>query len=212
MTKVLVLYYSSYGHIEAMAKAVAEGAAGVTGTEVAIRRVPELVPEDVARSSHYKLDQPAPIAKPQELAEYDAIIVGVGTRYGRMASQMANFWDQTGGLWVKGALVGKVGSAFTSTGTQHGGQETTLFSIITNLLHHGLIVVGLPYSEQRQTTMTEITGGSPYGASTITGGDGKRQPSENELAMARTQGRIVAETTAALKLGRAAAKSASGPV
>lgn len=212
MTKVLVLYYSSYGHVEAMAKAIAEGAGGVPGVEVAIRRVPELVPEQVARSSHYKLDQEAPVARVEELPDYDAIVVGVGTRYGRMASQMANFWDQTGGLWASGALVGKVGSAFSSTATQHGGQETTLFSIITNLLHHGLVIVGLPYSESRQMTMDEITGGSPYGVTTLTKGDGSRMPSGNELAMARTQGRIVAETAAALKVGRQGVKANEGPL
>ena len=158
MAKVLVLYYSSYGHIETMANAVAEGAREA-GAEVDIKRVQELVPEEVARKSHYKLDQPAPIAKPDDLPDYDAIIVGTGTRYGRMSSQMANFWDQTGGLWVKGALIGKVGAAFTSTATQHGGQETTLFSIITNLMHQGLIIVGLPYSFQGQMRLDEITGG-----------------------------------------------------
>jgi NAD(P)H dehydrogenase (quinone) len=197
MTKVLVLYYSSYGHIETMAKAVAEGASA-TGAEVDIKRVPELVPEEVARNSHYKLDQPAPIAKPNDLVEYDAIIVGTGTRYGRMTSQMANFWDQTGGLWVKGALVGKVGAAFASTATQHGGQETTLFSIITNLLHLGMVVVGLPYSFQGQMRLDEVTGGSPYGATTIAGGDGSRQVSANELEGACFLGRHVAGVAAKL--------------
>jgi NAD(P)H dehydrogenase (quinone) len=171
---------------------MAEGARE-TGAEVDIRRVPELVPEEVARKSHYKLDQEAPIAKVDELTGYDAIIVGVGTRYGRMASQMANFLDQTGGLWASGALNGKVGSAFTSTATQHGGQETTLMAIHINLLHLGMVVVGLPYSFQGQMTLDEITGGAPYGATTIAGGDGSRQPSENELAGARFQGRHVAE-------------------
>jgi NAD(P)H dehydrogenase (quinone) len=197
MPKVLVLYYSSYGHIETMANAVAEGARE-TGAVVDIKRVPELVPEEVARNSHYKLDQPAPVAKPNDLVEYDAIIVGTGTRYGRMTSQMANFWDQTGGLWVKGALVGKVGAAFASTATQHGGQETTLFSIITNLLHLGLVVVGLPYSFQGQMRLDEITGGSPYGATTLAGGDGSRQVSENELEGARFLGRHVAGVAAKL--------------
>lgn len=192
MSRVLVLYYSSYGHIETMAQAVAEGAQSA-GATVDIRRVPELVPEEVARSSGYKLDQAAPIARVDELPSYDAIIIGVGTRYGRMASQMANFLDQTGGLWASGALNGKVGSAFTSTATQHGGQETTLFAILTNLLHLGMVVVGLPYSFQGQMRLDEITGGSPYGATTITGGDGSRQPSENELDGARFQGRHVAE-------------------
>jgi NAD(P)H dehydrogenase (quinone) len=197
MSKVLVLYYSSYGHIETMANAVAEGARE-TGAVVDIKRVPELVPEEVARNSQYKLDQPAPIAKPNDLVEYDAIIVGTGTRYGRMTSQMANFWDQTGGLWVKGALVGKVGAAFASTATQHGGQETTLFSIITNLLHMGLMVVGLPYSFQGQMRLDEITGGSPYGATTLAGGDGSRQVSDNELEGARFLGRHVAGLAAKL--------------
>lgn len=198
MARVLVLYYSSYGHIEIMANAVAEGARSVPGTEVAVKRVPELVPEDVARSAHMKLDQAAPIATPTELTDYDAIIVGVPTRYGRMASQMANFWDQTGGLWLKGALIGKVGSAFTSTASQHGGQETTLFSVITNLMHQGMVIVGLPYSFQGQMRLDEITGGSPYGATTIAAGDGSRQPSASELDGARFQGRHVAEIAAKL--------------
>ena len=156
------------------------------------------MPEEVARTGHFKLDQKAPIATPNDVADYDAIIVGTGTRYGRMSSQMANFWDQTGGLWMKGALVGKVGAAFTSTASQHGGQETTLFSIITNLLHHGLIIVGLPYAFQGQLKMDEVTGGTPYGASTLTGADGARQPSENELAGARFLGKHVAEVSAKL--------------
>lgn len=197
MAKVLVLYYSAYGHIETMAKAVAEGAAAA-GAEVDIKRVPELVPEDVARSSHYKVDQDAPVAKISDLEEYDAIIVGVGTRFGRLASQMANFLDQAGGLWAKGALHGKVGAAFTSSATQHGGQETTLFSIITNLLHFGMVIVGLNYGYAGQMTLDEITGGAPYGATTIAGGDGSRQPSQNELDAARYQGKVVAET--AIKL------------
>ncbi|HEY9572920.1 MAG TPA: NAD(P)H:quinone oxidoreductase [Pusillimonas sp.] len=192
MAKVLVLYYSAYGHIETMAQAVAEGARA-TGATVDIKRVPELVPEAVAKASHYKLDQQAPIAKVEELEHYDAIIVGTGTRFGRMSSQMANFLDQAGGLWARGALNGKVGGAFTSTATQHGGQEVTLFSILTNLMHFGLITVGLPYSFQGQMTLDEITGGSPYGASTLTGGDGSRQPSENELAGARFQGEHIAQ-------------------
>jgi NAD(P)H dehydrogenase (quinone) len=190
--KVLVLYYSSYGHIETMANAVAEGARSA-GVEVAVKRVPETVPEDVARNSHYKLDQAAAVATVDELPEYDAIIVGVGTRYGRMASQMAAFLDRTGGLWASGALNGKVGAAFTSTATQHGGQETTLFSIITNLMHLGMVVVGLPYSFQGQMRLDEITGGAPYGATTVTGGDGSRQPSATELDGARFMGRHVAE-------------------
>src|ERR1700712_1218290 len=176
-----------------MANAVAEGARSA-GVEVAVKRVPETVPEDVARNSHYKLDQAAPIATVDELPEYDAIIVGVGTRYGRMASQMAAFLDRTGGLWASGALNGKVGAAFTSTATQHGGQETTLFSIITNLMHFGMTIVGLPYSHQGQMTLDEIVGGSPYGATTIAGGDGSRQPSEIELAGARHQGELLAMT------------------
>lgn len=192
MSKVLVLYYSSYGHIEQMAEAVAEGARS-TGASVDIRRVPELVPEEVARSSGYKMDQPAPLARVEELESYDAIIIGVGTRYGRMASQMANFLDQTGGLWARGALNGKVGSAFSSTATQHGGQETTLMAIHTNLLHFGMVTVGLPYSFAGQMTLDEITGGTPYGATTIAGGDGSRQPTANELEGARFQGRHVAE-------------------
>ena len=193
MAKVLVLYYSAYGHIEAMANAVAQGAREA-GASVDIKRVPELVPGEVAKASHYKLDQAAPVAKVDELANYDAIIVGTGTRFGRMASQMANFLDQAGGLWAKGALHGKVGGAFTSTATQHGGQETTLFSVITNLLHFGMTIVGLNYGFAGQMKLDEVTGGAPYGATTITGGDGSRQPSENELAGARYQGRVIAET------------------
>jgi NAD(P)H dehydrogenase (quinone) len=193
MTKVLVLYYSAYGHIETMAKAVAEGALRVDGVTVDIKRVPELVPAEIAQKSYYKMDQAAPVATIDDLANYDAIIVGTGTRFGRMTSQMANFLDQAGGLWARGALNGKVGAAFTSTATQHGGQETTLFSIITNLLHFGMTIVGLPYSHQGQMTLDEITGGSPYGASTIAGGDGSRQPTENELEGARHQGELVAK-------------------
>ncbi|ATE61662.1 NAD(P)H:quinone oxidoreductase [Thauera sinica] len=197
MTKVLVLYYSSYGHIEAMAGAVAEGAREA-GAEAVVKRVPELVPEEIARKSGIKLDQAAPVATVAELADYDAIIFGTPTRFGNMASQMRNFLDQTGGLWARGALIGKVGSAFVSTGTQHGGQETTLTSFHTTLLHHGMVVVGVPYSEARQTTMSEISGGSPYGATTIAGGDGSRTPSDNELAIARFQGRHVATIAAKL--------------
>ena len=192
MSRVLVLYYSSYGHIEAMAAAVAEGA-GEAGAQVDIKRVPELVPDEVARNAHFKVDQAAPIAKVDDLVNYDAIIVGTGTRFGRMASQMANFLDQAGGLWARGALHGKVGGAFTSSATQHGGQETTLFSIITNLLHFGMVIVGLDYGHAGQMTLDEITGGSPYGATTITGGDGSRMPSANELVGARYQGRKIAE-------------------
>src|SRR6201998_2306145 len=173
MAKVLVLYYSAYGHIETMANAVAEGARS-TGAQVDIKRVPELVPEEIARKAYYKLDQAAPVAKVEELANYDAIVIGVGTRFGRMASQMANFLDQAGGLWMKGALHGKVGGAFASTSTQHGGHGTTLFSIITNLLHFGMTVVGLNYGFAGQMKLDEVTGGAPYGATTITGGDGSR--------------------------------------
>jgi NAD(P)H dehydrogenase (quinone) len=197
MAKVLVLYYSTYGHIEQMAQAVAEGARGA-GATVDVRRVAETVPEEVARKSHFKVDQDAPVASVAELEQYDAIIVGTPTRYGRMASQMAAFLDQTGGLWARGALNGKVGAAFSSTATQHGGQETTLFSVITNLLHFGMVVVGLPYSFQGQMTLGEITGGAPYGATTIAGGDGSRQPSQNELDGARFQGELVAKTAAKL--------------
>lgn len=199
MTKILVLYYSSWGHVEQMAEAVAEGARKVPGAEVTIKRVPELVPDEVAKAAHYKLDQKAPIAQPAELADYDAVIFGTPTRYGNMAAQMKNFLDQTGGLWVKGALVGKVGSVFASTATQHGGQETTITSFHTVLLHQGMVIVGLPYAFQGQMTMTEITGGSPYGASTMASGDGSRQPTENELAGARYQGEHVAKIASKLK-------------
>lgn len=197
-----MLYYSSYGHIETMAGAVAEGVrAG--GAEAIIKRVPDTVPEEVARKSHYKLDQPAPVADPAELADYDAIIVGTGTRYGRLAAQMAQFWDQTGGLWARGALVGKLGAAFTSTASQHGGQETTLFSILTGFLHHGMVVTGLPYSFQGQLKLDEVTGGTPYGASTLAGGDGSRAVSANELEGARFLGRHVAELSTRLLRGAA---------
>src|SRR3989441_10328846 len=193
MSKVLVLYYAAYGHIETMADAVAEGARKA-GATVDIRRVPELVPAEVAKASYYKVDQAAPVAKIEDLTNYDAIIVGTGTRFGRVASQMANFLDQAGGLWVRGALHGKVGGAFSSSATQHGGQETTLFSIITNLLHFGMVIVGLDYGHAGQMTLDEITGGSPYGATTIAGGDGSRLPTANELQGARYQGRKIAET------------------
>jgi NAD(P)H dehydrogenase (quinone) len=191
MAKVLVLYYSTYGHIETMAGAVAEGARAA-GAEVAVKRVPETVPVEVARTAHFKLDQAAPIATVNDLAEYDAIVIGTPTRFGRMSSQMAAFLDQAGGLWAKGALNGKVGGAFTSSATQHGGNETTLFSIIANLLHFGLVVVGLPYSFAGQMTIGEITGGAPYGATTIAGGKGERMPSDNELNGARHQGELIA--------------------
>ena len=197
MAKVLVLYYSTYGHIETMANAVAEGARGA-GATVDVKRVPETVPEDIAKNGHFKLEQAAPIAKVDELEHYDAIIIGAPTRYGRMPSQMAAFLDQTGGLWARGALNGKVGGAFTSTATQHGGQETTLFSIITNLMNLGLTIVGLPYSYQQQMTLNEVAGGSPYGATTIAGGKGERQPSEIDLGGARHQGKLIAETAAKL--------------
>ena len=193
MSKVLVLYYSSYGHIEKMAQAIAEGARSA-GAQVDIKRVPETVPEAVAKASHFKLDQAAPVATIADLEHYDAIIVGTGTRFGRMSSQMAAFLDQAGGLWARGALNGKVGAAFASTGTQHGGQETTLFSIIANLLHFGMTIVGLPYSHQGQMNVTEIVGGAPYGATTVAGPDGARQPTEIDLAGARHQGELVAKT------------------
>ena len=193
MAKVLVLYYSMYGHIETMAKAVAEGARSVEGAEVTIKRVPDLMPEEVARKAGAKLDQAAPIATVDELPNYDAIIFGTPTRFGNMCAQMRNFLDQTGRLWLNGSLIGKVGSVFTSTATQHGGQETTITSFHTTLLHHGMIVVGVPYSCQEIMNMSEITGGSPYGASTLAGGDGSRQPSENEIKIARFQGAHVAE-------------------
>ena len=192
MTKVLVLYYSMYGHIEQMAYAVADGACEVEGVDVVVKRVPELVPEEIAKQHHFKLDQPAPVATPAELAEYDAVLVGCGTRYGGMASQMRNFFDQTGGLWMQGALVGKVASAFSSSASQHGGQETTLMSTIPFFLHQGMVYAGLPYSDQSQMGVDAVKGGSPYGATTITDGDGSRQPSEAELGMARFQGRHVA--------------------
>lgn len=197
MTKVLVLYYSSYGHIETMAQAVAEGVREA-GAQAVIKRVPELVPEEIARKSGFKLDQTAPIATVDELPDYDAIIIGVPTRFGNMPAQMKNFLDQTGGLWAQGKLVGKVGSVFTSTATQHGGQESTILSTQIVLLHQGMVIVGLPYSFQGQMTLAEITGGSPYGASTIAAGDGSRQPSQNELAGARYQGRHVAQIASKL--------------
>jgi len=197
MPKVLVLYYSAYGHIEAMANAVAEGARAA-GAEVDVKRVPELMSLEAAKASHFKLDQPAPVALVAELASYDAIVIGTGTRFGRMSSQMANFLDQAGGLWAKGALNGKVGAAFASTATQHGGQEMTLFSIITNLLHFGMVVVGMDYGYGGQMTLDEIVGGAPYGATTITGSDGSRMPSQKELDGARYQGRRVAEVAAKL--------------
>ena len=197
MTKVRVLYYSSYGHIEAMASAVAEGArAG--GATVDVKRVPETVPEDIAKGAYFKLDQAAPVATIAELANYDAIIIGAPTRFGRMPSQLAAFLDQAGGLWATGALNGKVGGAFTSSASQHGGNEATLFSIITNLLHFGMTIIGLPYSHQGQMRIDEIVGGSPYGATTIAGGKGERQPSATELDGARHQGGLIARAAAKL--------------
>jgi NAD(P)H dehydrogenase (quinone) len=197
MAKVLVLYYSSYGHIETMANAVADGARSA-GASVDVKRVPETAPAEVAKAAYFKLDQKAPLASIEDLAKYDAVIIGCPTRFGRMASQMASFLDQAGGLWMRGALNGKVGGAFTSTASQHGGQEVTLFSIITNLLHFGMTIVGLPYSHQGMMTLEEIVGGSPYGATTISGGDGKRQPSAIEIAGAQHQGALIAKTAAKL--------------
>jgi NAD(P)H dehydrogenase (quinone) len=193
MSKGLVLYYSTYGHIETLAQAMAEGARSA-GATVDIKRVPETVPDEIARAAHFKLEQAAPVASVAELEHYDAIIVGAPTRYGRMPGQLASFLDQTGGLWARGALHGKVGGAFTSTATQHGGQEVTLFSIITNLMHFGMVIVGLPYSHQGQMTLDEIVGGSPYGATTIAGAQGQRLPSAIELEGARHQGRLIATT------------------
>lgn len=195
MAKILVLYYSMYGHIEMMAYAVAEGARSAENTEVVVKRVPELMSDEVAQRVGAKLNQEAPIATVDELASYDAIIFGTPTRFGNMCAQMRNFLDQTGKLWLNGGLIGKVGSVFTSTGTQHGGQETTITSFHTTLLHHGMIIVGVPYSCQEIMNMSEITGGSPYGAGTLAGGDGSRQPSDNELKIARFQGSHVATIT-----------------
>ena len=197
MTKVLVLYYSSFGHIEQMAYAVAEGArrAGATAD---VKRVPENVPAEVAKASHFKLDQPAPIATIAELANYDAIVVGAPTRFGRMPSAMGSFWEQAGQLWMSGALHGKVGGAFSSSATQHGGNEATLFSIIANLMHFGMVIVGLPYSHAGMMTLDEVVGGAPYGATTIAGAQGQRQPSKIELDGARHQGELVAKAAAKL--------------
>lgn len=202
MAKILVLYYSMYGHVEAMANAVAEGARDVAGTEVVIKRVPELMPREAAEKAGAKLDQTAPVATPDELADYDAVIFGTPTRFGNMCAQMRNFLDQTGDLWMKGKLVGKVGSVFVSTATQHGGQETTITSFHTTLFHQGMIVVGVPYACQELTNMQEISGGTPYGASTLAEADGSRMPSENELAIARFQGRHVAEIAGKLTDGK----------
>ncbi|MCP3728538.1 NAD(P)H:quinone oxidoreductase [Paraburkholderia sp. CNPSo 3272] len=198
MAKILVLYYSSYGHIETMASAIAEGAKSVAGATVTLRRVPETIPSEQAKAAGIKLDQAAPAATVDELADYDAIIFGTPTRFGNMAAQMRNFLDQTGGLWMKGALVGKIGSVFASTGTQHGGQETTISSFHSTLLHHGMVIVGVPYACAGLTRMDEITGGTPYGATTLAGADGSRQPSANELDIARYQGKHVAELASKL--------------
>ena len=197
MSKILILYYSTYGHIETMAEAIAEGARSA-GASVDVKRGPETVRLEIAQKNHFKLDQKAPVATIADLEHYDAIIIGTGTRFGRISGQMASFLDGAGGLWAKGALNGKVGAAFTSSATQHGGQETTLFSIITNLLHFGMVVVGLPYSFQGQMGVDEVKGGAPYGATTLADGDGSRQPSETELDGAKFQGRHVAEITAKL--------------
>lgn len=198
MAKILVLYHSFYGHIETMANAVAQGAREVPGAQVDVKRVPETMPDEAFRKAGGKADQPAPVAQPAELANYDAIIFGTPTRFGNMTGQMRTFLDQTGGLWAGGALIGKVGSVFTSSATQHGGQESTILTFHPTLLHHGMVVVGMPYSESRQTGIDEIKGGSPYGASTIAGGSGERQPSQQELGMAAFQGKHVA--TIATKL------------
>ncbi|MET1535549.1 MULTISPECIES: NAD(P)H:quinone oxidoreductase [Burkholderia] len=198
MAKVLVLYYSSYGHVETMAQHIVEGAKSVPGVEVALKRVPETIPVDQARAIGVKVDQAAPVATVDELADYDAIIFGTPTRFGNMAGQMRTFLDQTGGLWMKGALVGKIGSVFASTGTQHGGQETTITSFHTTLLHHGMVIVGVPYACSGLVNMNEITGGTPYGATTLAGADGSRQPSANELDIARYQGKHVAELASKL--------------
>jgi NAD(P)H dehydrogenase (quinone) len=197
MAKVLVLYYSAWGHMEAMAYAAAEGAKEV-GATVDVKRVAETVPEDIQKAYHYKMDQKAPVATVDDLVNYDAIIFATGTRYGMMTAQMKNLLDQTGGLWMKGALVGKVGSVMTSSATQHGGQESTILSFHTVLLHHGFVIVGLPYAYQGQMGHDVIRGGSPYGATTVTGGDGSRQPSAQELEGAKFQGAHVAKIAAKL--------------
>lgn len=198
MAKILVLYYSMYGHIETMAGAIAEGAKGLAGVTVDLKRVPDIMSDDALRQAGAKVDQAAPLASVSELPEYDAIIFGTPTRFGNMCAQMRNFLDQTGGLWVKGALVGKVGSVFASTATQHGGQETTITSFHTTLFHHGMIIVGTPYAIPESQEMGEVCGGTPYGATTLAGTDGSRKPSEKELTLARYQGRHVAEITARL--------------
>jgi NAD(P)H dehydrogenase (quinone) len=209
MCKVLIVYYSSYGHVELMARAQAEGAARISGAHVSVKRVPELMPLEVATAAGCKLDQPAPIANPEELANYDAILFGTPTRFGNMASQMRNFLDQTGPLWARGALVGKIGSAFCSTASQHGGQETTLTSFHTTLLHHGMVVVGLPYTFKDLMTMREVTGGTPYGASCVAGnGSEARMPSALELEMCRFQGEHVTRMAAQFVAGASAGSPA----
>lgn len=200
MTKVLVLYHSSYGHTETLAQAVAEGARAVEGVAVTLKRVPELMPQDAMRGAGMKVDQAADVAEPGELPDYDAILFGTPTRFGNMSAQMRNFLDQTGGLWAQGKLIGKVGSVFVSTGTG-GGNESTALTFMPTLLHHGMIVVGLPYSAQELMDLSEVKGGSPYGAGTIAGPRGDRSPTEKELAMARFQGRHVAQIAATLKRG-----------
>lgn len=200
MSKILIVYHSSYGHIETLAAAIAEGAANVTGTEVVIKRVPELMSDEAMSNAGMKIDQLAPVASPHELADYDAIVFGTPTRFGNMSAQMRNFLDQTGGMWMKGALIGKVGSVFTSTAVQHGGQETTITSFHITLLHHGMVIAGVPFSTPELSNLDEITGGSPYGAGTIAGSDGSRTPSANELAIARAQGAHVAGIAAKLSV------------
>ena len=195
MAKVLVLYHSSYGHIETLAHAFADGVREVEGVTVDVKRVPETAPPEVVASAHFKTDQAAPVAEVVELADYDAIVIGTGTRYGRMTSQMAAFWDRTGPLWARGAFNGKVGAAFTSTAGQHGGQETTLMAIHTSFFHLGMVIVGLPYSYQGLFELDAVHGGTPYGASTVAGGKGERQPTDNDLGGARHQGRHVAAIT-----------------
>jgi NAD(P)H dehydrogenase (quinone) len=205
MSDILIVYYSSYGHVEMMAQAQAEGAARVPGSRVTVKRVAELTPPDIAKAAGFRLDQPAPVAQPAELESYDAIIFGTPTRFGNMASQMRNFLDQTGGLWARHALVGKIGSVFCSTASQHGGQETTITSFHTTLLHHGMIVVGLPYTFKDLSTMREVTGGTPYGASCVTGADAElRMPTALELDMCRFQGEHVATITSRYVTGKRA--------
>jgi NAD(P)H dehydrogenase (quinone) len=201
-TKILILYYSMHGHVETLSRAVAGGAAEVDGAEVDLKRVPETMPESVAREAGAKLDQAAPVAEVDDLTQYDGIIFGTPTRFGNMCGQMRNFLDQTGNLWMQGSLIGKVGSVFTSTASQHGGQETTITSFHLTLLHQGMVIAGIPYSCKELLNMAEISGGSPYGASTLADADGSRQPSQNELAIARFQGRHVAQITRWLVQGR----------